>query len=114
MELESFEFPANVQSIANCFLSASLGDVTFGNQLTTINNCFNFCGDLDNVSIPASVTSITNSFMGCTSLQTVDILNPTLDLTNFPDTYLTKIRGYSGSTAETYANDHNITFEAIT
>ena len=112
--VETFECPANLQTISNSFLSAAIRSITFNNQLTTISSSFNGCNYLNNVSLPASVTSITNSFMGCASLQTVEILNPTLDLTNFPDTYLTKIRGYSGSTAETYASDHNITFEAIT
>lgn len=112
--VETFECPANLQTISRSFLSAAIRNITFNNQLTTISGSFNGCNYLNNVSLPASVTSLSSSFLSCPLLTTMEILNPTLDLSNLVVGNLTKIRGYAGSTAETYANDHNITFETIT
>lgn len=112
--LASFEFPANITLIQNCFNGSGLTSVVLNNSLQTISNSFNGCGSLDNMVVPASVTSLVSSFSGCFALQIITFLNPTLDLTGFPVNNLTKVRGYAGSTAETYASDHNITFETIT
>lgn len=111
--LASFEFPANITLIQNCFNGSGLTSVVLNNSLQTISNSFNGCGSLDNVVVPASVTSLVSSFSGCFALQTITFLNPTLDLSGFPVNNLTKVKGYAGSTAETFANDNNITFEAI-
>ena len=114
--ISEFEFPLNVQTISSCFNSADIESITFNSRVISIYNSFNGCTKLNNVSIPASVTSLEFAFAGCSSLTTITILNPSLDLSalNSALSYLTTIRGYAGSTAETFATENNLVFEAIT
>ena len=44
--VETFECPANLQTISNSFLSAAIRSITFNNQLTTISSSFNGCNYL--------------------------------------------------------------------
>ena len=69
------------------------------------------------VIIENGVTSIGNyTFYNCTKLKSVTILNPDCSIYSSSNTiyYGATIRGYSGSTAYTYARRYGRTFEAIT
>lgn len=84
------------------------------------------CKNLESVTIPDSVTEIGDSaFCICTSLTSITILNPYCKIYDEPDTisndctpassfYTGVIRGYEGSTAESYANRYNYKFEKCT
>ena len=68
------------------------------------------------VTIEDDVTSIGNyTFYSCTKLTSVTILNPNCSIYNSANTIYSgaTIRGYAGSTAETYATRYGRTFEAI-
>ena len=68
------------------------------------------------VTIEDDVTSIGNyTFYSCTKLTSVTILNPNCSIYNSANTIYSgaTIKGYAGSTAETYATRYGRTFEAI-
>ena len=77
------------------FQGCAMKEIEIPEGITTIGMlAFAQCESLEKVTVPRSVTSIRNAaFYGCSSLTT--------------------IRGYAGSTAETYAKQNDYTFEAI-
>lgn len=91
----------------------NLTSVTFPETLTTIEeNAFLNTG-LTEVVIPESVTTIEGySFTGCEQLSMVTVLNPECDI--YTDGWIIRIptilAGYSGSTAQTYAESRGIAF----
>ncbi|MDE5765419.1 MAG: leucine-rich repeat domain-containing protein [Ruminococcus sp.] len=98
----------------------SLTSVNISNNITTIGeNSFTSCSSLISVDIPASVTSIGgNAFYACSSLTDVIIRNPECNfydsnngLDIFPET--TTIHGYNDSTAQAYAEQHNLKFVSL-
>ena len=96
-------------------IAPTVANATIASGTTTLK--MNSIGhtSLSELIIPASVTAIEwGAFRDNITLGVLEIDNPTLTTTNLPYTNVSKIRGYAGSTAETFANDHNITFEAIT
>lgn len=78
---------------------------------------FKDCANLASVVIPASVTSIDKqAFNQCYGLTSVTILNPEVIIgyeAFYSCGYPFAIRGYAGSTAETYANDNWHNFEPV-
>ena len=80
------------------------------NTLTTIGaNAFNGCTGITKVEIPASVTSIgANAFANCSALDEVRVYSKTVNVgaTAFPST-VEAWYVYSGSTAETYAQNNS-------
>ena len=74
-------------------LNSSLTELELSNTLTTIHS---------------------DSIDANTTIGTLTIQNPSLDMTNIPYANISKVKGYAGSTAETFAQTHNITFEVIT
>ena len=79
-------------------------------------NAFQYCSNLTSVIIGGGVTSISKeAFYNCTKLTSVTILNSNCSIYNSANTIYSgaTIRGYAGSTAETYATNYNRTFEAI-
>lgn len=111
---DTFALPVNTQTVQGSFNSCGVGTLILNEGLTSLDSSFNGCTNLTSITIPSTVTTLAQSFYGCSSLTTMTILNPTLNLSGLQIVYLTKIRGYVGSTAEAFANLHNITFETIT
>jgi hypothetical protein len=98
-----------------------LTSVTIPNSVMNIgNSAFDCCTSLTSVTIPDSVTSIgVSAFAKCTNLTSVTILNPECVIGDSDyDVFKNcasgfTLRGYSGSTAEAYANAAGIDFEPI-
>ncbi|MCR5015768.1 MAG: leucine-rich repeat protein [Ruminococcus sp.] len=84
-------------------------------------NAFNYCTGLTSVTIPASVTEVgMQAFVMCDKLAEVTVLNPDCKIydrkttfANDNETFAGTIRGYDGSTAETYAKKYSRTFVSL-
>ena len=121
--LTSVTIPNSVTSIGrSAFLGCtSLTSVTVPDSVTSIGRCaFDGCTGLTSVTIPGSVTRIyVLAFEDCANLADVTIFNPTCVIGDSDyDVFKNcasgfTLRGYSGSTAETYANAAGIDFEPI-
>lgn len=117
--LTSYTLPENVIHIGDfAFYNCdSLTNVTISDSVTGIlHSAFSGCDSLADITIPDSVTSIGgNAFSNCTSLTSVTILNSetSIDYDVFMGCTNLTIYGYTGSTAETYAEDNGIDFVAI-
>lgn len=78
---------------------------------------FENCTGLKKIILPYSVKSIgKDAFKGCTSLEMIEIKNPECKIDESYDTIpeKTKIRGFSGSSAQTYSKKNHKAFENIT
>ena len=114
--------------------------ITLGNKVTLIGEkAFMNCSNLSSINLNANLKTIKASafencskltsavlgkelselgdktFANCESLSTVFVFNPTLVIPDavFENCGNLNIYGYAGSTAEEYANLHNIQFESI-
>ena len=111
--------PESVTSIGdNAFYRCSGfdGTLTIPNSITSIGNrafygCSGFTGDL---VIPESVTSLGDYAFYNNSYEKIIIKNSNCTIGNNSSTFPGKasILGYKGSTAESYASEHNRTFYA--
>ena len=118
--LTSVTIPDSVTSIGSLAFCDCTGlkQITIPDSVTKIGNgTFEYCRELKEITIPASVNSIgTYAFFGCTNLSDITILNTKCEIYDgkytTPDTAL--IHGYSGSTAQAYAEKFGLIFEAIT
>ena len=118
----SYAIPHTVKTIgdtafANC---ADLMAITIPASVTSLGRwVFSNCLSLTDVTIPASVTSIGDGpFLECPSLASVTILNPNCDIfderqPDYPFFSHAVIKGYAGSTAQTYANKYGYKFESL-
>lgn len=91
----------------------SLKYVVLPESVKTIDfDSFYACSALEILTIPASVECIGSyAFEGCTSLRQILIMNPECVITADSSIYAgTVIYGYSGSTAQTYAEKYERTF----
>jgi len=120
--LTGIKIPAGVETLTDgCFESCHvLETVTFSKGLKTLGeNVFKGCIALRTIVLPEGLESLGGStFESCFNLESVTIpasCTTFVDDDIFKDCDLTKltIRGEAGSAAETYANDNDITFEAI-
>ena len=93
----------------------SLKSVTIGTGVATIGDyAFNGCTGLEEMVIPYSVKSIgTAAFTGCTNLGSLTVYNRNCTFADDATAYYTTIYGFTGSTAETYANEKGFDFVAI-
>ena len=105
----------------------SLINITISNSVIKINDyAFRKCTNLTDITIPSSVTSIGDgAFLDCSNLKSITILNPDCKVlgkesticNGYDENYVYHfngtIRGYSGSTAQTYAEKYNCTFVEI-
>ena len=98
----------------NC---AALTSVTISDSVTTIgDSAFSGCNGLKSIAIPDSVTTIGDSaFSDCTSLTSAMIPAGVNSIGNntFDNCKDLTISGYTGSCAETFANEKNIPFVSI-
>ena len=93
----------------------SLKNVTIGTGVTTIGDyAFNGCTGLEEMVIPYSVKRIgTAAFTGCTNLGSLTVYSRNCTFADDATAYYTTIYGFTGSTAETYANNKGFDFVAI-
>lgn len=105
-----------VTSIGNdAFLNCqSLTSVDMPSVTSIGDGAFYYCKSLTNVDIPECATSIGSyAFNSCSNLKKATIYSKTatFDSYVFDDTHADfEIHGYTGSTAETYANNNGYTF----
>lgn len=77
-------------------------------------NCFGLARKLKSLVIPKSVTTITTqSLLDLTALEKIYFMNPSLTNIGLTKVDGLKIYGFTGSTAETYANTNLIDFVAL-
>ena len=91
--------------------------VTITDSVTSIGySAFESCTGLTSIIIPDSVAKIgSNAFSKCSGLTSISIFNPNCEIYNSGGTIASDavIKGYSGSTAQAYAEKYNRKFELI-
>ena len=124
-KIEKVVLPSTLSEIgANVFAGcSSLKFVSIPENITVINiDTFEYCKSFENIMIPKNVTKLdSNSFNYCSQLDKLLILNPSCEFGCFeegeaPDIGINSncvIYGYTGSTAQTYAVENNLTFVDI-
>ena len=121
--MTSISIPNSVTSIGRCafFVCPSLTSIAIPDSVTSIGwSAFYRCSSLTDITIPASVASIGyRAFMNCNGLSSVTILNPDAVIGDgeydvFEDCPSDLVlRGFTGSTAQTYADAWGLAFEAL-
>ena len=122
----SYTIPENVSSIYNYAFEdcVNLTEINIPETLGIINSyAFYGCDGLKNVTIPKSVEIIASGAFFCRNLESITIKNPECQIDDNPQTisnafrgtytYSGKIYGYSGSTAQKWAEENDITFSEI-
>lgn len=97
-----------------CFYNCSLiTSLTLPEGLEVLQNaCFLNCEKLTELTLPESLATIEASIIGNSNL-VLTVLSRTVQFDNYAINTAKTIRGYIGSTAETYAKSNNIPFEII-
>ena len=102
------------KAFMNC---SNLSSINLNANLKTIKaSAFENCSKLTSAVLGKELSELGDkSFANCESLSTVFVFNPTLVIPDavFENCGNLTIYGYAGSTAEEYANLHNIQFESI-
>lgn len=106
--------PSTLKTIGqSCFSDCSLiTTLLLPEGLETLQGgCFYNCSGLTELTLPSSLKEITGTIIDNKNA-VLTILSRTVLIGEY-SIYVKTIRGYVGSTAETYANSNNIQFEAI-
>lgn len=106
--------PSTLKTIGqSCFSGCSLiTTLLLPEGLETLQGgCFYNCSGLTELTLPSSLKEITGTIIDNKNA-VLTILSRTVLIGEY-SIYVKTIRGYVGSTAETYANSNNIQFEAI-
>lgn len=115
LNVTEVSLPPTLKTIGTyCFYNCSLiTSLTLPEGLEVLQNaCFLNCEKLTELTLPESLTTIEASIIGNSNL-VLTVLSRTVQFDNYAIDAAKTIRGYIGSTAETYANSNNIPFEAI-
>ncbi|MBQ3566928.1 MAG: leucine-rich repeat protein [Oscillospiraceae bacterium] len=116
---EKIVIPDSVKSIGECafMYCENVTELVIGKSVERIGgSAFRELKELESVIIPESVTYIDqHAFQNCTSLKKIVINNPKCEISCFETTIseTAVIYGYSGSTAEEYAVNHEREFIAL-
>ena len=118
--LKSITIPDSVTKIGLATFEecTSLESITIPSSVTEVRpSAFSDCTSLKSITIPSSVTEIgIDAFNNCTALESITIPGSVTKIGNtaFWNCYNNvTIHGKAGSYAETYANEHNISFKSI-
>ena len=116
-KLESITIPSKVTSLEydifyNCI---SLTNIIIPDSVTSINSCaFEGCKSLTSVDIPYNCKSISsNAFANCTNLSKITIYSKDCSIDETAISIYSTIYGFSGSTAEAFANQYGYAFVSI-
>ena len=115
----SVTIPDNVTSIGEWafFYCEKLTGITIPNSVMNIGwDAFSYCTSLTEITIPNSMTSIgMQAFYGCTNLTKITIPESVTSIESFAfeDCNNVTIYGYTGSYAETYAEENDIPFVSL-
>jgi len=97
----------------------NLASVSIGSGVTGIRDvAFAYCTSLVSIELPINVISVYHStykgsFEGCSSMESIYFYNPSCSITSGSIPANATIYGYSGSTAETYADNNGLLFMEI-
>jgi type II secretion system protein G len=115
--VDNITFNSTNEARPNIFEGTNITEFTFKPGTTKIpKHMFYGCDSLTTVVIPDSVVEIQNSaFRDCTSLTSITIPNPDTVIYDSKDTIAAQavIIGHDPSTAKTYAEKYNRTFETL-
>ena len=115
--LTSIIIPDSVTSIGSYAFDGCIGltSITIPDSVTHIYYyAFYGCTGLEEMVIPYSVKSIGSAaFTGCTNLASLTVYSRNCTFADDATAYYTTICGFTGSTAETYANEKGFDFVAI-
>ena len=103
------------RAFGECF---ALKSITIPNSVTYIEvGAFYNCSSLKSVVVPDSVTKIyDNALDGCSSLESITIENANCEIIDWYSTTISNtvtVCGYTDSTAQAYAEKHNLKFVAL-
>ncbi len=119
--LENLQIPTTIDTIAHFqfYGGSCIKTLQIPENIKSIKAwAFHGCSGIKQVTIPESVTEIGSAaFAECSNLDKITILNPECTINNHYQTLgvrnNTTIYGYTGSTAQTYAQNNGYTFVAI-
>ena len=136
-----FTVPSSVEMIGyGSAYTAAIENLIIPDSVTEVEGfAFTYCKSLKSVKLPSGLKSIgysgfgntalesvelppvleemgKNAFNGCRQLKSITVTNPATVIKDgaIPANEGLVIRGYEGSTAQTYAEENNIAFEKIT
>lgn len=119
-KLVSVNIPDTVKSIGEyAFCDTALENIRLPEGLETIGKSAFGSTNLHHLILPSTVTSVgETAFYGCNSLEKIAVLNADAVLYHTKQTLgvvgVATIYGYKGSTAETYAEKYDYSFEYLT
>lgn len=117
--ITSVTIPDSITSIASYafYKCKNLTSVTIHSGIDEIPTyCFSYCKKLTSITISEGLTTIgAYAFSYCSALKEIAVPRSVTSISSdaFKSTKLSKIYGYAGSYAETYAGENKIAFECL-